>query len=126
MIYFCINMMHVLCTSFKCIIISVFKHCKKKKFCIHTHTVTQGEPHDGWLYSMITEIIADHNSTIECFYRIVHAQKPATLARLLPEQPTKLIPSEINYPWHSCITGESSRYINYHLTIIILLDKLCR
>ena len=64
--------------------------------------------HD-WLYTTIEEIILDHNAVIQMLYDIVHSQNLIHLARLLPEKPSTILPTEVDSS--TCLVSEFSRYI---------------
>ena len=69
--------------------------------------VADEEEGNDWLYTVVADIIAAHNAFIEGVYSSVQAQRQAPLARLLPDEPAKVYPSEVNDS--SCIVGKFRR-----------------
>ncbi len=57
--------------------------------------VEEEEQGNDWLYVVIADIIANHNHTIENLYSMVQANAHSSLARLLPEEPAKIFPTEV-------------------------------
>ena len=56
---------------------------------------------------MVEDIVAVHNAFIEDVYTSVQAQQSSPLARLLPDEPAKVHPSEVNDS--TCIVGRLRR-----------------
>ena len=54
------------------------------------------EEGNDWLYAVAADIIAAHNAFIEGAYSAIQAQQQSPLARLLPDEPSKVYPSEVN------------------------------
>lgn len=50
---------------------------------------------NDWFYSVIVDIIDNHNQTIENLYSMVQSSN-ASLARLIPERPPRILPTEVN------------------------------
>lgn len=61
------------------------------------------EQGNDWLYTVIAEIIALHNMTIENVYTVINSRDQTRLSRLLPEQPNTVLPTEIND--QNCLIG---------------------
>ena len=76
--------------------------------------VADKEEGNDWLYTVVADIIAAHNAFIEEVYRSAQAQRQASLSRLLPDEPAKVYPSEVNDS--SCIVGKFKRYNSLILT----------
>ena len=57
--------------------------------------VEEEEQGNDWLYLVIADIIANHNHTIEGLYSILQGQGHSRLSRLLPEEPAKILPTEV-------------------------------
>ena len=52
----------------------------------------EGQGND-WLYVVMTDIVSNHNQTIENLYSSIQTHP---LARLLPDEPPKIYPTEVN------------------------------
>ena len=65
------------------------------------------EEGNDWLYTVAAGIIASHNAFIEGVYSAIQARHQASLARLLPDEPSKVYPSEFNDS--NCIVGKFRR-----------------
>ena len=65
------------------------------------------EEGNDWLYTVAAGIMAVHNAFIEGVYSAVQAQQQAPLARVLPDEPAKVYPSEVNNS--NCIVGNFRR-----------------
>ena len=70
--------------------------------------VTEEEQGNDWLYTVIADIVSAHNTFIEGLYSIVSSQEQAPIARLLPDEPPKVYPTEVNE--NHCIVGKFKRY----------------
>lgn len=57
--------------------------------------VEEEEQGNDWLYVVIADIITNHNHMIENLYSMIQTSKTLPLARLLPEEPTKIFPAEV-------------------------------
>ena len=76
---------------------------------LYLHTdVEEEEQGNDWLFTMINNIVSIHNLIIEKVYSYISRNKLNTLSRLLPDEPTKMYPSEIDE--NNCLVGEFSRY----------------
>ena len=62
------------------------------------------EEGNDWLYAMAADIITAHNAFIEGVYSAVQAQRQSPLARFLPDEPSKVYPSEVSTS--NCIVGK--------------------
>lgn len=69
--------------------------------------VTDEEQGNDWLYTVIADIVAAHNAFIESLYAIVSSQEQCPLARLLPDEPTRVYTTEVND--NHCIVGQFKR-----------------
>ena len=54
------------------------------------------EQGNDWLFMVIEDIVTAHNAFIEGVYAMVSSQQQCPLARLLPEEPVKIYPTEVN------------------------------
>ena len=70
--------------------------------------MVEEEEGNDWLYTVVADIIAAHNAFIEGVYSSVQAQRQAPLARLLPDEPAKVYPSEVDCS--NCIVGKFERW----------------
>jgi len=72
--------------------------------------VVEEEEEEGndWLYIVVADIIATHNAFIEGVYSYVHAQQQVPLAHLLPDEPAKVYPLEVDSS--NCIAGKFERW----------------
>ena len=70
--------------------------------------MVQEEEGNDWLYTGVADIIATHNAFIEGVYFSVQAQRQAPLARLLPDEPAKVYPLEVDSS--NCIAGKFERW----------------
>ena len=58
---------------------------------------------------VISDIVSAHNMVVETLYSVVPERKFSTLACSLPDEPTKILPSEVNNS--NCIVGEFTRQV---------------
>lgn len=72
--------------------------------------VEEEEQGNDWLFTVIADIVETHNLAIENLYNIVHSQKQLHLTRLLPEQPPKVLPTEVTEK--NCIVGSFTRWVD--------------
>lgn len=49
---------------------------------------------NDWLYLVIADIITRHNCTVKNFYSVIQKEKP--LNRFLSEEPSKILPTEVD------------------------------
>lgn len=81
------------------------------------------EEGNDWLYTVVADIITAHNSFIEGVYFSVQAQQQSSLARLLPDEPAKVYPSEVNDL--NCIVGKFRRWALIGRLVTSLKKYLC-
>ena len=67
----------------------------------------QEEEGNDWLYTVIAHIVEAHNLAIESLYTVIHSQDQFHLTRLLPDQPAKVLPTEVTDK--NCIIGTFTR-----------------
>jgi len=72
-----------------------------------TVDVEQEEQGNDWLFTVIADIVEAHNYTIENLYTVMHSQDQFHLSRLLPDQPAKVLPTEVTEK--NCIVGTFTR-----------------
>ena len=60
--------------------------------CVCVDLEEEGQGND-WLYVVMADIIANHNQTIENLYSALQTHP---LARLLPDEPPKVHPTEVS------------------------------
>lgn len=65
--------------------------------------VEEEEQGNDWLFTVIADIVGAHNLAIENLYNIIYSQKQLHLTRLLPDQPAKVLPTEVTEK--NCIVG---------------------
>jgi len=70
--------------------------------------VVEEEEGNDWLYTVVADIIAAHNAFIEGVYSYVQAQQQVPLARLLPDEPAKVYPLEVDSS--KCIARKFERW----------------
>ena len=58
--------------------------------------MVEEEEGNDWLYIVVADIIAAHNAFIEGVYSYVQTQQQVSLARLLPDEPAKVYPLEVD------------------------------
>ena len=94
-----------------CVFYSVSVHAFHST-CIHVvNDAAKEEKGNDLLFTVIAEIVTAHNMAIKAMYTVIQASDQSTLARLLPEQPAQVLPTEVNQ--HNCLTGKSTRYVIY-------------
>ena len=69
------------------------------------------EQGNDWLFTVIANIISAHNTAIEAVYTLIHARDKSTMARLLPDQPETILPTEVDV--HNGLIGRFTRYVYY-------------
>lgn len=69
--------------------------------------VEEEEQGNDWLFTVIDDIVSTHNLIIETVYSFVSTNQFNALGRLLPDEPAKMYPSEIDE--NNCLVGEFSR-----------------
>ena len=66
------------------------------------------EQGNDWLFTVIDDIVSAHNLVIESLYSFV-ATKKMDMARLFPDEPAKMYPSEMDET--NCLVGEFKTYV---------------
>ena len=88
-----------------CMCLSFIHICLCKYFPTDVEEEEQG---NDWLFTVIDDIVSAHNLVIESLYSFVAVKKLDMLARLFPDEPAKMYPSEMDDT--NCLVGEFSRY----------------
>ena len=79
-------------------------HFLTGKVCMHASFIVQDTHADveeedqgnDWLYIVIADIVSTHNQIIEGIYSMIQENKQLPLNRLLPEEPSKISPIEVD------------------------------
>ena len=79
--------------------------------------VEEEEQGNDWLFTVIDDIVSTHNLIIETVYSFVSTKQNNALGRLLPDEPAKMYPSEIDE--NNCLVGEFSRWEDVALDFIL-------
>ncbi len=87
---------------------------------IDTEEEIDDNEHD-WLFKVISDIVAAHNSAITNLYQIIHSQELHHLKCLLPEEPSSIQLTEVTE--RICVVGENTEYVMFHrnCTIIFII-----